>query len=241
MRLFAIGDIHGCATALDTLLVAIALQPGDRVVTLGDYINKGPDTQKVLDRLIQLFNGGILLPLLGNHELKLLAAGRSGQAQIGDEVLVDRFTLDSYAQGGQPGCLASIPSPHWQFVRHHCLYWYTTADHIFVHGRLIADKPLLEQPHTALFWDKLGNPQPHRSGKVMICGHTPQRSGYPLNLGHAICLDTAACEGQWLTCLEVNSGEVWQANQRGQLRRSHLQDFATSSRGLTPPKVLATR
>jgi len=32
------------------------------------------------------------------------------------------------------------------------------------------------------------------------------------------CLNTAACEGHWLTCLEVNSGQVWQANQQGQLQ-----------------------
>ncbi len=224
MRLFAIGDIHGCAIALDTILSAISLRPGDRVVTLGDYINKGPASHAVLERLMQLFDHGVLVPLRGNHELKLLRAGQLKCPQQGEEVLVDRHTLASYAEpaAAEPSVsqgLAAIPEPHWQFVQHHCLNWFTTPQHIFVHANLQADKPLFEQPDTALFWDKFGQPQPHRSGKIMICGHTPQRTGQPVNLGHAICLDTAACEGQWLTCLEVYSGEIWQANQRRELRK----------------------
>jgi len=224
MRLFAIGDIHGCAIALDTLLAAISPKPGDRIVTLGDYINKGPESRAVLDRLIQLFNQGVLVPLRGNHELKLLAAGRLKRSRRGEETLVDRHTLASYAEPSTPADLAAIPEQHWRFVKHHCLNWFTTQQHIFVHANLHADKPLFEQPDTALFWDKFGQPQPHRSGKIMICGHTPQRTGQPLNLGHAICLDTAACEGQWLTCLEVHSGKIWQANQQRQLRKLNLSD-----------------
>jgi serine/threonine protein phosphatase 1 len=77
---------------------------------------------------------------------------------------------------------------------------------------------MADQTPQGLFYEKFNQPAPHVSGKVLICGHTPQRNGLPLNLGHAICLDTAACEGQWLTCLDVLSGELWQANQNRQLR-----------------------
>ncbi|MGF1567809.1 MAG: metallophosphoesterase [Nodosilinea sp.] len=221
MRLFAIGDIHGCATALEALLAAIPLEPGDKVVALGDYINKGPDTKAVMDDLIQLWEDGRLIPLLGNHELKLLAARRLGEPQIMADSLVDAHTLKSYGAGD----LETIPERHWRFVQEDCRRWFTTATHIFVHANLIANQPLTQQPDTALFWDKFGTPPPHISGKIMVCGHTPQRNGRPLNLGHAICLDTAACAGQWLTCLEVNSGQVWQANQRGEVRQSMIQDY----------------
>lgn len=239
MRLFAVGDIHGCATALDTLLAAIAPRPSDRIITLGDYINKGPNSKAVLDRLLELSRWGLLIPLLGNHELKLLIAGRFGQAMVNGEVFVDQATLASYA-GASSGApldpsnlprdinsydLKMIPESHWNFLTNQCLRWFTTEKHIFLHGTLSSHKPLLNQPDRAIFWDKLDQPQPHPSGKILVCGHTPQRSGYPLNLGHTLCLDTAVCEGQWLTCLEVNSGDIWQANQQGHLRRSHLQDY----------------
>lgn len=56
---------------------------------------------------------------------------------------------------------------------------------------------------------------PHMSGKTVICGHTPQTSGYPVNLGHTICLDTA----DWLTCLDLSSNEYWQANNEGETRQ----------------------
>jgi len=59
----------------------------------------------------------------------------------------------------------------------------------------------------------------------MICGHTSQKNGQPVNLGHAICIDTWACGQGWLTALEVNTGELWQANQQGARQRSHIHDF----------------
>ncbi len=224
MRLLVIGDIHGCATALEVLLKVVDLKAGDKVISLGDYINKGPESNLVLDHLIQLFDQGILLPLRGNHELKLVAAREKGQTQTSAETLVDCHTLASYGRPGQAGCLADIPESHWRFVTHHCLNWVETAGHIFVHATLAADKPLTKQTERALFFDKFNHPLPHMSGKTFICGHTPQKDGNPLNLGHAICLDTAACSGQWLTCLDVFSGRVWQANQQREVRTSWIQD-----------------
>ena len=64
----AIGDIHGCSAALDALIGALAPAPDDVIITLGDYINRGPDSRRVLDRLIDLGRRCRLLPLLGNHE-----------------------------------------------------------------------------------------------------------------------------------------------------------------------------
>lgn len=83
MRTFAIGDIHGCLTALDTLLLNIQLEPDDVLVTLGDYINRGPNSAGVLDRLLQIYLGGQLIPLLGNHEQMLLDRASRSQKCTG--------------------------------------------------------------------------------------------------------------------------------------------------------------
>ena len=70
-RLFAIGDIHGCLPALETLLAAIQPQPDDTIVTLGDYVDRGPQSREVIERLLRLQECR-LIPLLGNHDEMLL-------------------------------------------------------------------------------------------------------------------------------------------------------------------------
>ena len=74
MRTLVIGDIHGCSKALRTLLDAV--QPGsdDVLVTLGDYVDRGPDSKGVLNMLIALEKRTQLKPILGNHEILFLDA-----------------------------------------------------------------------------------------------------------------------------------------------------------------------
>ncbi len=77
------------------------------------------------------------------------------------------------------------------------------------------------QSNTTLQWehvqpDKLN---PHFSGKSVIAGHTPQTGGWPLDLGFLKVIDTDCCRGGWLTALEVRTGELFRANQRGEVRK----------------------
>ena len=65
-RIIAIGDIHGCARALEGLLEMIEPTPRDLIVTLGDYVDRGPQSRQVIERLIQLQEECQLIPLLGN-------------------------------------------------------------------------------------------------------------------------------------------------------------------------------
>src|SRR2546430_894456 len=73
-RTLAIGDIHGCPAALAALVEAIGPGREDTVVTLGDHIDRGPDSRGVLDRLVALGSRCRLIPLLGDHEEMALAA-----------------------------------------------------------------------------------------------------------------------------------------------------------------------
>ena len=62
-------------------------------------------------------------------------------------------------------------------------------------------------------------PGPHESGKTVIVGHSSQKSGEILDRGHMMCIDTFCFGGGWLTALDVQSGELWQADRDGDLRR----------------------
>ena len=113
-RTIAIGDIHGCAGALEVLLDLIKPTPDDLIVTLGDYVDRGPESQKVITRLISLQQECQLVPLLGNHEFMLL------------EALKEQLFFNFWMQCGGKETLASyggtfdqIPSEHFDFI-HRC-------------------------------------------------------------------------------------------------------------------------
>src|SRR3954451_13534332 len=129
-RTIAIGDIHGCSAALDALLDALRPRPEDTIVTLGDYINRGPDSRGVLDRLIDLGRWCRLVPVLGNHEEMLFEA-------LAGSYPLDYFlgvggdaTLDSYGPGRDPSI---IPKEHLGFLRG-CLDFHETDTHVFTHA-----------------------------------------------------------------------------------------------------------
>ena len=216
-RLIAIGDIHGCLTALNRLLDAIDPQPDDTFVLLGDYLDRGPDSRGVIDRILQLGEESRMHAILGNHEEMLLA--------VLDGSMSPHFwirhggtaTLDSY---GFAGDLNVIPPRHIEFVRS-CPALIETESYFFTHGNYDAEIALTDQDPAMLRWTSLHehSPEPHQSGKKAIVGHTASRSGEIVDLGHLKCIDTYCYGGQWLTALDIREGTVWQANQEGELRQ----------------------
>lgn len=226
MRTLAIGDVHGCLTALDTLLGFIALKSDDHLIFLGDYIDRGPDSKGVLDRVIQLRLTGQVETLRGNHELMLLGAAEDPTGLRFWKYCGGQEALDSYSTLGQEPTLKDIPAAHWHFVRQNCLDWYETDTHIFVHANAKCDWPMNRQESQYLHWEFLDPAkfQPHFTGKTVVCGHSEQRSGKPLVIRGAVGIDTWAYGGGWLTCLDVDAGHYWQANELGDTRTGRLAD-----------------
>jgi serine/threonine protein phosphatase 1 len=221
-RTLAIGDIHGCFRALSTLEEFVPFERSDRIITLGDYVNRGPDSRSVLEWLIARAEQGGLIPLRGNHELMMCAAKESPRHF--DEWIASGggATLRSYTSQTGPEALECVPAEHWRFIEQKCRPYFETSSHFFVHANVRPDIPLDEQPDYMLYWEKFNDPPAHESGKTMVCGHTPQPDGPPRSIGHAICIDTGVYRGGWLTCLDVDSGTYWQANQQGQTRSGWL-------------------
>ncbi len=226
MRLLAIGDIHGCLTAFDTLLADVRPCREDILVTLGDYVDRGPDSKGVLDRLLSLANETTLVPLLGNHDLLFLQAlngeisNYSGWLNVGG-----LQTLESY------GSLDAVPEVHRHFLAQTCRLFFEPEQELvfFVHGSAFPGLPLAEQPEDWLLWRRVHDAQwPHISGRFMICGHTAQRDGLPLVLPHALCIDTWAFGKGWLTCYDTHAAAFTQANESGEVRRFTLAELQTA-------------
>ena len=138
-RILAIGDIHGCNTALDTLLGQINVQPEDTVVLLGDIVDRGPGTRQVIERLLELQQQCNLHFIRGNHEEMLLGV-LDGTIDDSRWLLFGgREVLDSY-----DGTTDDIPATHVEFLRSSVDYHETTTD-IFVHANLEPGVPLPEQ------------------------------------------------------------------------------------------------
>jgi serine/threonine protein phosphatase 1 len=212
-RTIAIGDIHGCVHAFDTLLDMIAPQPSDTLVILGDFIDQGRESRQVIDTLIALPSRCRVVVIMGNHEEMMLHARDNPQAfqawyDAGGFATLDSYHFDS--------TIKIVPDDHWAFIEA-CRDYFETDTHIFTHANYEPDLPMPEQPTHTLRWAILEEPYPapHLSGKTVVVGHTEQHSGEVLDLGYLKCIDTMCWRYGWLTALDVDSGQVWQTSKWG--------------------------
>lgn len=215
-RVIAIGDIHGCVKALRTLVELIQLQPDDTLITLGDCVDRGPDSRRVIDELLRLREKCRLIPLLGNHE-ELMLNYLDGKPQPDDwSECGGATTLRSYSPTKNPKEV--LPS-HVAFIRTWGDY-FENSSHFFAHANYEPQRPLAEQHWQTMRWQSLkaGVPAVHASGKTAVVGHTSLKDGEVLNLGHLVCIDTYCWGGGWLTALDTTTGQIWQVDRDGQSR-----------------------
>ncbi len=216
-RTIAVGDVHGCSKALDALIKAIAPAADDTVVMLGDYVNRGPDSRGALDALAGLRRRCRLVPILGNHDEMLLQARAWLPKKTAAKRADDAPAPPAGRNWGRE--LPKLSAANIAFLES-CVPYFETETHVFVHAAYDPALPMSRQPEILLRWHSLrdGVPRAHYSGRLVIAGHTAQKSGEVLNLGHIVCIDTNCHGGGWLTALDVASGKLWQADRGGKLR-----------------------
>ena len=228
-RTWAVGDIHGTLTAFETLLDLIDLLPGDRLITLGDYVNRGGESSGVLDLLIKLHGDYEVISILGNHDQTMCDAIEQGPAsgiwynwlQMGGV-----RTLASYEAENATDPRMRIPAKHINFLNNTCRDLYEDDEFIYTHARLVPDLPTADQPPLSLRWERMDESfVPHQSGKTLICGHTSQKDGRVWRQDGMICIDTFAYGTGWLTALEMSSMQVYRANQHGKTEQGPIDDF----------------
>jgi serine/threonine protein phosphatase 1 len=224
MRVLAIGDIHGCLGQLDDLLAWVKPTADDVLITLGDYVDRGPDSRGVINRLIELKKSQPVICLRGNHEIMMVDAWRGGRSEKKMWLGVGGVqTLGSYGSAaGKSGLLEDVPPEHWNFLQNELVDYHESELFIFVHAGVLCGFEMDEQPDNALFWDFMPDAMRHQSKRTVICGHTSQKSGEPKVVPGAVCIDTYAHGGGWLTCLDAISGRYWQVNMLGRKREGRV-------------------
>ncbi|MDX1547649.1 MAG: metallophosphoesterase [Rhodothermales bacterium] len=188
MGFIAIGDIHGCARTLDALLERLAPANGDHLVFIGDYIDRGPDSKGVIDRLLALHERQACTFLRGNHEALLLGYLDEGEFDLW-RMNGGLATLQSYAEDRQR---PQIPEEHLAFVRATELY-LDTPEFLFVHAGLRPDLTVEDNlkrcGEEVFLWERSHLDAPTLAWeKPVVCGHTPRPE--PLNREQLIDIDT---------------------------------------------------
>lgn len=223
MAIYAIGDIHGSINALKTIFNQGLIKKEDKVIFLGDYVDKGTDSKAVIDWLIEKSKVFDFKFIRGNHEIMMTTAKSS--PDIFAEWLQyygGATTLKSYAISDHKNWSDKINKTHWDFIDS-CLHYFEIEDFIFVHAGLEKNKRLDEQNEHHLFWKKFETPVIYNPTKTVICGHTSRKNGEIADFKHTICIDTFAHGGMWLTSLNVKTGEFLKANNIGQIEKGKLK------------------
>lgn len=187
-KYIAIGDIHGCYKSLEALLQKLESYADRRFVFIGDYIDRGPDSKKVVDRLIELQKEIDCVFLRGNHEQMLLDAFNNDEFKLW---LINggRSTLKSYNINHS----GALPDSHQKFYNQ-TKHYYNTSNYFFVHAGLSPLKTIKqclqnEEEMEEFLWERSHlNAFETPWEKTVVFGHTPRQQ--PIKKNRMIGIDT---------------------------------------------------
>jgi serine/threonine protein phosphatase 1 len=227
MRIYAVGDVHGCdgllAAIHEKIFADLAARPvGDhRIIHLGDYIDRGPKSAAVVERLVALTaRDPHVLYLRGNHEAMFLDfledpfeggqnflanGGAATLASYGVPIEGDGLSSMREIIGFLYATLENLPVEHRQFIAK-LPTSLRFGDFFFCHAGVKPNLALDQQDNFDLLWIR----EPFLSsnadfGAVVIHGHTPVDA--PEVRPNRINIDTGAVLGGPLTCLVLEGRE----------------------------------
>lgn len=226
LRVYAIGDIHGCDREFATLLDQIEADHAQRsakrrvFVLLGDLVDRGPDSAGVVERARQLATGPDEVRLIaGNHEEMLLTScdcdpkglrlfARNGGRETAESYGIDADTWNAADFDELHRLLKdAVPAEHLAFLKT-MEEFVVIGDYAFVHAGIRPGVPLAEQKGHDLRWIRdrfLKHAGAHE--KFVVHGHTitPEVDDQPNRLG----IDTGAYSTGRLTAVALEGDRRW--------------------------------
>lgn len=223
MRLYTVGDIHGRADLLDRLHACIEADAGSYagekvIIYLGDYVDRGPDSRGVIDRLIgDVPKGFSPRYVKGNHDQAMLdflgdaEAYRAWRSYGAPETLLSYgvrpplFDSSEKFEEARTALAAQLPPAHLAFLRA-LESAVVFGDYAFVHAGIRPGMNIEDQSDQDLLWirdDFLNCTSTHE--KVVVHGHTPISA--PVRLHNRIGIDTGAYATGILSCAVLEGAE----------------------------------
>jgi diadenosine tetraphosphatase ApaH/serine/threonine PP2A family protein phosphatase len=217
-RVYAIGDIHGCASQLKNLHASIAEDLARRPIAsalllhVGDYVDRGADTRGVIAHLIGAppVPGAEMVNLMGNHENTMIEALNGERAAATDWLFTGgRPTLQSYGadpDGPRTEWRGYVPDSHVHFLRDLRLM-HREGGYAFVHAGVRPGVALEAQARDDLL--RMRQPFLYSEqdfGAVVVHGHSPVKA--PVIRHNRIAIDTGAVYGGDMTCLVLEDDRL---------------------------------
>ena len=210
-RIYAIGDIHGCAKELTALLALIDkddqahadTKTKSRLIFLGDYVDRGPQSKEVIDQLLAVREARPdTIFLKGNHEAAMLDFLDNPEDMYHWLDWGGENTLESYGVSPVLGrapeelgadLIQKLPEAHNAFLRNLDLH-HEARDFLFVHAGVRPGVALEDQQEEDVLWIRKpfhNAAERDRPEQVVVHGHQPMKK--PLDAGWRIGVDTGAC------------------------------------------------
>jgi len=211
-NIYAIGDIHGMAGNLEELLDIIPYDPAeDLLVFLGDYIDRGPDSRRVIEMLCRLRSKTEnVVFLMGNHEQMFLDFLNGADPLLyfwnGGKATLESYGFREVDYGRYE---VFLPDEHRKFFET-LIHVLETENYFFVHAGVRPGVDLSEQNEEDLLWIRHEFIYSSEDfGKTVVFGHTPFMD--PLVMKNKIGIDTGAVYGRYLTCLRLPDETLFHA------------------------------
>lgn len=220
-RLLTISDIHGCLDEFNMIVEKVGLTKKDKLIILGDNIDRGNNNMGVIFKIIQLKNAGYnIVNLMGNHEemflhsLKLCRNEEEALHGSYRNILIKNGTMSSLLEFYK---LKEMDRIEIKLELKSYKNFHVEDNYLFVHAGISPHIPLNLQVEDDLLWIREGfvDKESHGLPYTVVFGHTPTHhlnengESKVWEMNDKIGIDCGCVYGRKLACLDITNNKEY--------------------------------